>query len=425
VAPSTINSDKLGDDDEDEKKPDRRGSMQSQVDKPYITLFKEPRNQVNFVRAPRLVETRALETSEKPQKGTPETEKGDQTLVRYPVVMFNLPEAVGGSLQIHPKDKTAGLAVLANGTLILFRAPSDIWNEYSELLQPVVKIVTLWEDDTVTSAAFSHVGDRIFLATKAGDLLGLDISYILYGLTTSAEELPKPKLIFKLQVGSMAWHLIVSRNGKHILLNCSDGALRLYSTQECIEGASWLKPKVFQDVVSKEPFVCCDFSGDGEYIVGGCNGVRDDKYELYLWSAATGALMDRLTGAPVSLYSVAWHPTRSFLAVATGDGLVDIWGPRMDWTAFAPDFQALPVNVEYVEEEDEFDFVENGEDKGSTKGDDTDDVVDVVTLEAVPVFASDSENEEEVFTFETKMNNLMFGRGRNRAEGKTGSDDKD
>ncbi|OEU13663.1 hypothetical protein FRACYDRAFT_154867, partial [Fragilariopsis cylindrus CCMP1102] len=110
----------------------------------------------------------------------------------------------------------------------------------------------------------------------------------------------------------------------------------------------------FQDVVTKIKFVSCDISGDGEYIVGGAQG-NDTKYELYIWNTTTGALMDKLTGSNVQLYSVAWHPTRSFLAVAAADGLVDVWGPRINWTAFAPDFQALPNNVEYLECEDEFD----------------------------------------------------------------------
>lgn len=88
---------------------------------------------------------------------------------------------------------------------------------------------------------------------------------------------------------------------------------------------------VFQDVVTKIKFVSCDISGDGEYIVGGAQG-NDTKYELYIWNTTTGALMDKLTGSNVQLYSVAWHPTRSFLAVAAADGLVDVWGPRINWT---------------------------------------------------------------------------------------------
>ena len=101
-----------------------------------------------------------------------------------------------------------------------------------------------------------------------------------------------------------------------------------------------IKPKfVFQDPVSKVPWASCDFSGDGEYILGGCNTnpnmvcgpkhgtfcvslillliclisgltnhilcaavlIQGDCYELYLWNARTGELLDRLTGPQVSM----------------------------------------------------------------------------------------------------------------------------
>ena len=99
----------------------------------------------------------------------------------------------------------------------------------------------------------------------------------------------------------------------------------------------------------------------------------------------------------------------------------------MDWTAFAPDFQALPMNIEYVEREDEFDTVVDNEDKsddcqkkkgdsavtGPTASGTEEETVDVVTVEHVPAFDSDSEPESDVFFFRTKVKGSMkkFGPG--------------
>ena len=111
-------------------------------------------------------------------------------------------------------------------------------------------------------------------------------------------------------------------------------------------------------------------------------------------------------GPQITLYSLSWHPTRSFIAVGTSDGLVDIWGPRMDWTAFAPDFQALQKNVEYIEREDEFDVVvDNDQDAKTKRKIDLDKIedqvsVDITTIDKVPAFDSDSEDENDLFDFE-------------------------
>lgn len=182
--------------------------------------------------------------------------------------------------------------------------------------------------------------------------------------------------------------------------------------------------------------------------------------------------------------------------MATSDGLVDVWGPRINWTAFAPDFQALPRNIEYVEREDEFDHVvvvDNDSNKNSTSNSNDDNaenkmnaeekevdndkkptadpdaatssttitnttpvdvdettsrdstvamdvvvaatdgnninkatttshhnteeetatedtIVDVQTIKPVPVFASDSEDETQVFSFETRLKNIILMR---------------
>jgi WD40 repeat protein len=399
-----------------------RGLSGIPLDKPPIlaSLFREPHCRVHFLKTSRKLQTRILQmSSEGKIKQTQLEPLNDDNVTiepieRYPVAYFELPDVLSSSLQIHPKESRTGLAVLASGALVLFRAPQNLWSNSKGLNEdePVVKIVFLCEGLIVTCASFSHLGDHIYIATKSAELISINVGPILHYLTTTSPLIPLPEIVFRTSTSAMAWHILVSRNGKLLLLNCADGILRLYNTQSFGQRKLNIKPKTFQDIVSKEPFVCCDFSGDGEFVVGGCNGVRDDKYELYLWNTETGALMDRLSGAPVSLYSVSWHPTRSFLAVATSDGLVDVWGPRMDWTAFAPDFQALPMNVEYVEDEDEFDIVE-GEEKGLSDGEEAISDVDVVKVESVPVFASDSESESEVFIFETKMNNLMSGRGKN------------
>lgn len=126
--------------------------------------------------------------------------------------------------------------------------------------------------------------------------------------------------------------------------------------------------------------------------------------------------MDKLTGPSVQLYSVAWHPVRSFIAAATSDGHIDMWGQRIDWTHFAPDFQALPMNLEYIEGEEEVDKDSNGRylvtqrDQSHVTESSPGTFIDVITVESVPVFASESEEEEDVFAFEAKIKNSFLGR---------------
>ena len=338
------------------------------------------------------------------------------TKKRYPSIIFHLPMPVGSSLQIHPRDVSAGLAQMDDGSLVAFWVPTSGFDDNSEGGDtPVVKIATIYKSGAnfITCAAFDPHGDRVYAATKEGKLLGFEVGHVFDAFCNGSIEIPQVNANFTIQIpgGATVWHLIVSRNGKYLVLNSSDAAIRLYQTNDC-----WMTPEevdkptwVFQDVVSKVKFASCDISGDSEFVVGGANGETDNKYELYIWNTSTGALMDKLTGATVELFSVAWHPTRSFLAVAASDGLVDIWGPRINWTAFAPDFQALPQNVEYVECEDEFDIVEGGDgnDKKNDEDEEEQEPVDVLTVESVPVFASDSEDEEDVFCFETKVTRLL------------------
>lgn len=322
----------------------------------------------------------------------------------------------------------------------------------------------------VTTAALGKQGEMVFGATQCGKLLGWKIptnwmeelqntahpplqqpmapddstslnSPIMTSAQVNLPNLQTPTFCVDIPGGSSIQQMVISRNGRLLLLNSSDGALRLYDTHELqMELTNLTKAKstinvevkprfVFQDMVNNSTtWACCDFSGDGEYVVAGCNGQPPgDHYELHLWNTSTGALLDQLEGpSGISVQSTSWHPTRSFIAVSTSDGLVDLWGPRMDWTAFAPDFQALPRNMEYIEKEDEFDCVVSHDDKDDKDNpgrrqtpisSEEDEIVDVITVDKIPVFDSDSEEETEVFSFETKVIGLLHSGRRGKTIG--------
>ncbi len=242
----------------------------------------------------------------------------------------------------------------------------------------------------------------------------------------------RPALCVDVSGGAAAWQIIVSRNGQFLLINSADCSLRLYNVEELsaefdapynIEGSKntnvpHVQPRfVFQDTISKSPWASCDFY-NGEYVCGGCNSFPQpgDNYKLFLWNCITGELVDQLTGPVSSLYSLSCHPTRPFIAVGTSDGLVDVWGARLDWVAFAPDFQALQQNELYEEREDEFDVVINDDEEGES-GDakcssvycrlSEDDDVDIIAVGKVPAFDSDSEDEASVFYFGTKVEKIL------------------
>lgn len=336
---------------------------------------------------------------------------------RYPSLHFNLPSPLGTFLNLHPKHTSAGLAAVSDGSIVIFSIPSEAWGDSGIIgEESKVKVATAFESSThwITCASFDTHGSKLYAGTNDGWLLGFEVASLFDHILNDSPVVSQLQPSFEIQIsgGATIWDIVVSRHDQNIIINSSDAVIRLYKTKDC-----WTTPEevekpnmTFQDVVSKTKFVSCDISGDAEYVVGGVN--RNDKqYELYIWSTSTGALMDKLTGAMVEIFKVSWHPTRSFIAVAASDGLVDIWGPRINWTAFAPDFQALPKNVEYVECEDEFDIHDSKDEKSINQ--DEEDVenedVDVLTIEPVPVFASDSEDEGEVFFFDPKVPKLLGG----------------
>ncbi|KAL7541207.1 hypothetical protein ACHAXR_012653, partial [Thalassiosira sp. AJA248-18] len=415
-----------------------------------------------------------------------ETLKQSSTIMiptrRHPTLLLELPQPLGGPIELHPCDSHAGLACMIDGSLSLFWMPpmafyetlySSITNvmDDNEKKQWVVKLLKEEEKKRVgnllylvprlepsaakpsspqyfiTCAAFGKNGEVIWAVTKCGNLLAFRIDSSMMNMLRGcnmdksssaavayANQMVKPTLCVKVPGGAAAWQIKLSRNWKHLLINSADCSLRLYDVEELIEEFDTspsgqgendtmqqadIKPRfVFQDNISKAPWASCDFSGDGEYVCGGCNSYPQpgDNYKIFLWNSINGELVDQLTGPVSSLYSLSCHPTRPFIAVGTSDGLIDVWGARLDWVAFAPDFQALQQNELYEEKEDEFDIVIDckGEEENDGKGASVysrlspeDDDVDITTIGKVPAFDSDSEDESEVFYFDTKVDKIL------------------
>jgi len=339
------------------------------------------------------------------------TSAKNSSVARFPVLSFEFSVPVAGSLQVHPKNTSAGVAVLEGGSLVAFYAPVNAW-ELVDGVNPAVKLVSITNDDefSFTAASFDAYGEKVYGATSSGILVGFEVGSLYDRLAQDNENdiiSPlKPGFTIQVPGGASVLQVLVNHKGDALILNCGDGMIRLFTTKDCWTTTEQsLKPKwVFQDSTNKLRFVSCDFSGNGKYVVAGANGA-DGKYYLFIWNTETGKLADKLDGAPSSISSVAWHPARSFIAAAAFDGLVDIWGPRVNWTAFAPSFEALAENSEYLECEDEFDIPSNENRKTHDDNVNTGEnaLVDVLTVEKIAAFASDSEDEEEVFSFDTKV----------------------
>jgi hypothetical protein len=264
--------------------------------------------------------------------------------------------------------------------------------------------------------------------------LTLSMVHMLQGKkeqTSGNNVIVRPVAVAKIPGGANA--IQITANERFVLVNSCD-ALRLYNAEEFkTENDTMVPEYVFMDPVSKAPWISCDFLLD-EYVVvsvlircmlliasfmsccmkkkqytnpnilyqhtkGGCNSnPPGDNYQLFLWNAITGELLDQLTGPQVTLYCLDCHPTRPFIAVGTSDGMVDVWGYRTDWIAFAPDFQALQQNVLYEEKEDEFDVVvDDGNEEGgksdgaSNKPESEDEHVDILTKMESPALSNDSD----------------------------------
>jgi len=219
---------------------------------------------------------------------------GTKDVKKVPTILFRFDQNVNGSLQVNPRIPTAGLAALEDGTLVLFHVRPSLWtgddNDSDDLFATVIPLWTNTEKHIVVVAAFDPRGTKVYAATESGHMMGFDVSStwkVLEGDAMNVDQtIPTVEPSFCRQIPgtpSSSWHIVVSRNGKTVALNGSDGVIRVFSAEDCWNGEkTTLKTTwAFQDVVNKIKFASCDLSGDSEYLVGGANG-SDHKYEVSL-----------------------------------------------------------------------------------------------------------------------------------------------
>ena len=336
------------------------------------------------------------------------------TNLRIHSLTLSLPNTTTMS-QIHPRDDYLSLSVLSDGSLILVRFPqhtkekdkNEKWNHAT-----VYYLHDNREDDTyhITYAIFDKSGGRIYAGTKCSHFIGYTLptsddcktSSFSVPLYTTNDK--KKKDVAPIR------YIQSSPNGTYILIyHMGSSTFALYQTIDILshEKHHSIAPHgVFQSDTLE--WQCFDFSYNEEYIIAGCN--TSDSYQLYLFHTTTNKIIHKLSGpSHVTLTNTSYHPYRPFIATSTSDGMIDIWGSSMDWTHFAPDFTPLNQNVEYMEQEHEFDIAE---DDLQEEGEEEEDVVDIVKNEKLSFFESDSEEEEDVFYFRTCNVCNLVGGGR-------------
>ncbi len=163
----------------------------------------------------------------------------------------------------------------------------------------------------------------------------------------------------------------VSSSGRSLVLNCQDRVIRSINLPDLTKDMDADKIHLevehkFSDVVNRLSWNHVAFSGTGDYVVAS----TFNNHDIYIWERGHGSLVKILEGTLSSsgggggqgkeeIGSVEWHPTKPMIA-ATGleSGRIHVWGelPVQRWARLAPDFVEVDENVEYVEQEDEFDI---------------------------------------------------------------------
>ena len=223
-----------------------------------------------------------------------------------------------------------------------------------------------------TVAAFTPAGSHVITGTTKGwlNIISTATATTIY----STRLCSKPILLIRL-----------SASGRDLLVNASDTIIRTIRLPDLAhpdldpDAINLEVEHKFQDVVNRLSWNHVAFSSTADYVMASTLM----NHDIYIWERTHGSLVKILEGPKEELGAVEWHPHRPLVA-ATGveTGRVYVWGVSAGqrWSALAPDFVEVEENVEYVEQEDEFD-IHPEEEIRRKRLDQEDEEVDVLTVD--------------------------------------------
>lgn len=265
-------------------------------------------------------------------------------------------------------------------------------------------LISLTESDvTLIDSVLSKDGRFVFLS-QGTRLSKLDVSNL--------------QTIETVVINSPATKISLGQNS--LIVSCEDGRIFIYPTEGALTTP---QGPFFHSIDASMVTRWSDFclTQDGCYLAAAADllPLRRPNVEhlVYIWSLASCELVRVLEGldnrSKYNVVAIVAHPMFPCLVTAldpaSPDAALYIWAKIRvcNWSAYAPDFEELQENKQYVEKEDEFDWNTDG--NMSTKiqvverrrAEDAQDplVVDVYSIDKLPYLPSDEEEDERGFFY--------------------------
>ncbi|KAK9820894.1 hypothetical protein WJX74_003022 [Apatococcus lobatus] len=253
-------------------------------------------------------------------------------------------------------------------------------------------------------ALCDHAGDVIYVGQTRGTIAIVDANSLRF------------LDVIKVSGSPRILSLVLNSSGSHLAAICYDRVIRLYevasfsgraarrksfTANEVISKATGRHqaPKAgsallgsdamlklvreFQNAVERNQWRSVAFTADSEHLAAAAHSKTE--HIIYIWNRDFGNLTRILEGPKQGVVDMDWHPARNMLASVSADGQIFLWVRvyRENWSAFAPDFEQLEENQEYVEREDEFDVNARAEAApgDAPAGEEEEEDVDILTLD--------------------------------------------